>query len=117
MWMSRHSPTKRQLVTLEAVFPGHTLIRDTRSFDTASEIVKRFKESGADEIVVVAPLTVVRELVKRGLKPIHAEMEHIKCSDSEVETRIKNRCYRFIRFTRINSINVDSTPLTQEETK
>lgn len=104
VWMSQHTPTKRQRAALTAIFPSHLLIIDHRSFDGADDIVARFRKANADEMVVVAPLTVVRELVKRGIRPIYAEMRQLKCDHPEVEVRASGRCYKFLRFSRVTDV-------------
>jgi hypothetical protein len=111
VWLSQHTPTPRQLATLETIFPNYHLIIDARSFDGADTIVARFRSHGGDEMVLVAPMAVVREIVRRGIHPIYAEMRPTPCSSKSVEVRIKNRCYRFIRFHRVHGLHFDLEPL------
>ena len=120
VWMSQHVPTQRQLDELEHLFPHYTLCVDARSFDSADTIVARFRHEGGDEMVVVAPLAVVREIVRRGVHPIWAEMRAIPCTSKEVEVRIKRRCYRFVRFHRVKGLHfdlepIDAQPVVQKE--
>lgn len=111
VWMSRHKPTSTQLVELARLFGKHKLVRDRRSFSGADEIVARFKEYGGDEMVLVAPLSVAKEIVRRGIKPLWAKMQQIPCEDPYVEIRTKGRCYRFIRFERLAAIDIKLDPL------
>lgn len=120
MWMSRHNPTQRQLAELERLFPGHNLEVDINPFTGADDIALRvrrtLKASDRVELVVVAPLTVVRELVKRGLRPLQAVMEQIPCDDPAVEVRIghwakRDRCYKFLGFRRITNVRVETEPI------
>jgi hypothetical protein len=111
MWMSQHVPTKRQLTTLEALFPSYELIIDARAFDSADDIIARYRASSAEEIVVVAPLTVIRELVRRGIHPIWAEMRQIPCQSHDVEVRTKRRCYKFVRFKRVNGLEFKTSDI------
>ena len=113
VWMSRHTPTHRQRTTLEAIYPQHHLIIDNRAFDSADDIIARWRMASADEMVLVAPMTVIREIVKRGLHPLHAEMQQIPCSHPESEVRVKGRCYRFVGFRRIKAVNFELEPLSQ----
>lgn len=106
LWLSRHTPTVRQLAELERLYPGHNLKIDKRSFDSADDIVARYKSSGATDMVVVAPLSFVRELVRRGLHPLWAEMRQVTRGSPLAETTNNNRSYRFIKFHRIRSIEV-----------
>lgn len=108
IWFSRHLPTKRQRTELKALFGADVRIfKDRKPFDGADEIVARFKRSGADEMVVVAPLSVVKQLVDRGIHPIWARMQTCPRSHPQAEVRIKNRHYRFVKFSRINGISLD----------
>jgi hypothetical protein len=104
VWFSRHLPTRSQLQALAALYPHHRLLLDTNAFSDATDVVRRFEERGGDEMVVVAPLTVIRELVKRGLKPLRAQME--QCAPTDAEVHEGGRHYRFVRFTRITAIEV-----------
>lgn len=113
VWMSQHKPTPTQLVALEAIFPHHTLIIEPRPFDGADNIIARFHAVKADEMVVVAPLTVVRELVKRGLHPLYAEMKKVSCH-SKHEVKIKNRCFRFLRFQRVTDVKLELEDIIPE---
>ena len=106
LWLSRHTPTVRQLAELERLYPGHDLKIDKRSFDSADDIVTRYKDSGATDMVVVAPLSFVRELVRRGLHPLWAEMRQVTRGSPQAETSNNGRSYRFVKFNRIRSIEV-----------
>lgn len=104
VWMSRHHPTKRQRAVLGLLFPFHTLILDNRAFDSAETIITRFHEWHADEMVVVAPLTVVRELVRRGIFPLWAEMKQVAADNREAEVHYSGRHYKFVRFHRVRDV-------------
>lgn len=118
VWFSRHEPTSRQLAALLVLYGTKpTIIRDTAAFETASDIAARFYASGADEMVLVAPLSVVQALIKQGLHPLWAQMEQCPRHHPEREVTIasrhnKPRHYRFIKFWRINSIKLDLTEIT-----
>ena len=114
MWMSRHAPTKSQIVELNRLFPGHVLCVDPRPFSSADDIVARFRAEGADEMVVVAPLTVVRAIIRAGVRPILAEMQQVPCHEPGVEVRTagrKTRCYRFVRFQYCDNITLEMREL------
>lgn len=115
LWLSRHTPTPRQLAELERIYPGHILKIDRRSFDGADDIVERYHKSGATDMVVVAPLSFVRELVRRGLHPLWAEMRQVTRGSPLAESHNNGRSYKFIGFRRITAIKVDTiaaNPLT-----
>lgn len=116
-WVSRHSPLATQKEALERRFPGHTLIIDPKPFDGVDDILARYKSVGADEMVVVAPWTVIRQLTKRGLSPIIANMKQVK-SAKEAEVTMgspaKPRHYRFSHFERCDGFSLISHPLDGE---
>jgi hypothetical protein len=113
LWVSRHTPTPRQLAALESHFPSHKLITDARPFDGADDIIERYRTSGADEMVLVAPDAVIRAVIARGVHPIKAEMRSCAPSHPEADvTLAKNgRTYRFIRFGRITQLHYTLEPL------
>lgn len=117
VWMSQHVPLVRQLGELERLFPDHHLVIDARSFDSADDIIARFRAMGGHELVVVAPLDVKRAIIQRGIRPIWAEMEQVPCRSNRVEVRIgrrRPRCYRFKEFHRLRDITLSLEPLTPE---
>lgn len=120
VWMSQHSPVPSQIAALEKLFPHHELHHDIRSFSGADEIIKRFRDIKGDELVVVAPLSVVREIVKRGVRPLYAEMRPATCGTADAEVTItkgkRQRCYKFVRFSRVHKLEFDlRDPLNEKE--
>jgi len=76
LWLSRHKPLPLQEAWLIERFGVHTRIeQDPNPFSGADDIVQRFEEGEYDEMVVVAPLSVIAQLVQRGIKPLWAEMQ------------------------------------------
>lgn len=116
-WYSRHAPTSRQLASLRSLYGNDVSInQDTRAFDSADLIAERYRSSKADDLVVVAPLSVVQALVRRGVQPIWAEMECVASNHPNAEVRIKSRVgrvryYRFIQFWRVRDIKLDLAPV------
>lgn len=115
MWVSRHTPTQRQIDDLSRLFPGHEVVVDSNPFSSADDIVRRFNQTNSSEMVVVAPWTVMREIIRRGIRPIYAEMRQVPCDSPEAEvtitTRVSSRCYRFVRFLRCNGVSLDLSPI------
>lgn len=103
VWFSRHLPTPRQRSSLKSLFGKDVRVRvDKRPFDGADDVLARFHKSGATEMVIVAPYQVIRQLNKRGLRPIWAEMESVPSTHPEAEVHSKHGHYRFVGFKRIN---------------
>lgn len=118
VWMSRHSPTPSQLTELERLFPGYTLHIDPNPFSSAADIVARFKAAKGDEMLVVAPWTVIRELIKLGIRPIYAEMKAMPLDDPSVEVRLgtkRKRGYKFVRFHYCEDVALKLTPIPEPE--
>jgi len=105
-WMSRHAPLESQVKELRRLFGDDVIVeQDPQPFSSADDIVNRFRESGADELVIVAPLSVIAQVVQRGIKPLWAEMQQVD-NKSEAETEAAGRFYRFVRFRRIAGIEI-----------
>ncbi|SRR6266576_334207 len=111
MWMSQHTPTLRQKEELERLFPGHILLVDPRPFDGVDDILARYKLAQADEMVVVAPLTVMRALVRQGLHPIYAEMRSCSPKSPLAEVYVGQRAYHFVAFHRVDAVTLKLTKL------
>jgi len=105
-WMSRHEPLPSQITELKRLFGEGVIVeKDPQPFSSADDIVERFRRSGADELVIVAPLSVIAQVVQRGIKPLWAEMQQVE-DPSEAETEAAGRYYRFVRFRRIVGIEI-----------
>lgn len=121
IWFSRHQPTERQRTQLQSIFGQISLEHDTHAFDNAAEVVARFKASGADEMVIVAPDAVLRAIIRCGINPIHARMEQVTSRHPEREVTIRPRLgrprfYRHVRFERVKAAELTTEPLQQNAT-
>jgi hypothetical protein len=108
LWLSRHRPLPAQIAELERLF-GHVAVTiDPQPFSSAEEIVARFRAGGYDEMVVVAPLSVIARLTEMGIKPLWAEMKQISGPglDPSREVEANGRWYRFERFRRIAKVQI-----------
>jgi hypothetical protein len=116
MWCSKHKPLDSQLAELRRLFGGDVVVhRDADRFSDAQEILSRFHKSGATELVVVAPLSVLREICKLGTRPLWAEMQEVPVDSPLSELRTgKNghgvvraeRAYKFVRFRRLVGVEL-----------
>lgn len=112
VWMSKHHPVRSQTLELQRLFPGCAVLVDTRSYSGADEIVRRFHSWGGTEMVVVAPLHVINELVLRGIRPIKAVMQRVASTSPHAEVRVRafnnnERAYRFVKFQRYKHFNIE----------
>jgi hypothetical protein len=113
-WVSRHDPLPSQVTELRQLFgKDMELVVDHKSFSSAKEIVGRYIAANAQEMVLVAPLTVCRAILKLGVRPLWAEMREVRPAKSEVKgdgrrekiSRVE-RHYQFVRFLRLVGIEV-----------
>lgn len=113
-WVSRHEPLQSQIDELKRLFGNNMqLINDRRPFASAKEIVARYLQADANEMVLVAPLTVCRAILNYGVRPLWAEMKEVRQSKSEVRRDGRGekagrpeRYYQFVRFLRLVGIEV-----------
>lgn len=106
VWFSRHPALPRQIDELKRLFGEDTkILTDPDPFSTADNIVQRFKDAGGDEMVIVAPLSVIDALCKRGIRPLWADMEVVPKAQAEVVAQ--GRGYRFTRFRRVKRLALE----------
>ena len=113
LWMSRHQPLQAQIDELKRVLGDCEVVQDPNPFEDASDIIERFKGGGYDEIVIVAPLSVIAKLTEAGVRPLWAEMETIDEKDFNEYDSVKvgGRVYRFKEFKRIRRVQLEFEPL------
>ena len=113
-WVSRHDPLPTQVNELKRIYGSDmTLLVDHKSFASAKEIAGRYIKVNADDMVLVAPLTVCRAILNLGIRPLWAEMREVRGPKSEVRANGKReridrveRCYQFVRFLRLVGIEI-----------
>ena len=106
LWLSRHQPLSSQVEALCRHFEKIKMVQDAEPFSSAEEIVSRYRKGGYDEIVAVAPMSVISKLVDLGIKPLWAEMIQVN-SQAEAEVEANGRFYRFVRFRRIKALRFE----------
>lgn len=115
LWLSQHPPLSRQIAALEKFFGENVEIaRDVNPFANAEEIERRFRSGNYDDLMVVAPLSVIQRLCDLGITPLWGEMEEVK-NRVLAEVTVKNRHYRFVRFRRVESVVVNFDPAFDAE--
>lgn len=108
LWLSRHSPLDVQLAQLREKYGENVIVEQPRElvWKSAEDIIKIFKEGGYDDMVIVAPLTVIARICEYGIKPLWAEMQVVKDA-TEADTKCNGRLYKFIRFRRIKCVKLE----------
>ncbi len=105
LWVSQHRPLPVQLTALAEYLKAEVeVIQDAKPFSSAEEIVKRFNQADYNDMVVVAPMSVISRLIDLGIKPLWAEMRQVG-NQSESDVSAKGRHYRFVRWRRIIALN------------
>ena len=104
MWFSRHEPIQKQIDELNRLFGQVGVIIDPNPISSADDIIDRFKKSGADDLGVVAPLSVIQQLTKQEIFPLRAEMKPGKGKNYDIID--KRRKYIFDRFVRIKGVEI-----------
>lgn len=110
LWLSQHPPLPRQVKALQRKFGADVEIcQDINSFVNAEEIHRRYQSRGYDDLVVVAPYSVLDRLCKLGLRPWWAEMEQVY-NRQDAELSIKGRMYKFVCFRRVAGFELKFVP-------
>ena len=109
LWVSRHPVLSSQKEVLKTYFGDDMdLVIYPDPFDSARDIVEKYKSTNCDDMVVVAPYSVIHQLNEIGIKPIWAQMEEV--SGPEYDTIVGNRLLKFTGFYRAE-ISFKKTPL------
>lgn len=102
IWFSRHPAIPKQVGELKRLFGEIEVIQDPKPFANADDVIKRYKKMGGDEMVIVAPLSVIGAICKKGIKPLWAEMEQVPADQADVNAN--GRGYKFIKFRRVKRL-------------
>ncbi len=113
--MSRHEPHWRQMEALRKMFGEDTLVElEPRPFDNARAIARRYRDGKFDDIVVVAPLSVIQALCNEGLRMLWSESEE-ESEPSMVDFRGGGgQGLRFLRFRRIKRGSTTTDPARKD---
>ena len=105
LWMSRHPWLKSQEEALRRIFGEVILEQISTPFMSAEKVLEIYKQGGYDEMVIVAPLSVIAKITEMGIRPLWAEMEIVPKEEAEVEAA--GKYYRFQRFRRIKEVKME----------
>jgi hypothetical protein len=105
-WFGPAPATPRQEAELRRLF-GDTCVTDFRGqLRNAAYAVADFRVSGADDLVVIAPLAVLDHLLHEGLRPLWAEAAECAASHPEREWAVKGKHFRFVGFRRLAGVEL-----------
>lgn len=117
LWLNRHRPKQNQIQALRDYFGDIEVIEKVIGLDTnpvvgIDQIQEVMRETNADEIVAVVPVTHLAELTHRGIYPIRAIMKRDPLEERNHLDEIEFE-YIFEGFERILEANVRTQPLTK----
>ena len=111
LWMSRHEPLPSQLAELARLFGADVCVeQDPAPFAGAEAIVRRYREGGYDDLVVVAPLSVLAKIVDQGIRPLWSEMALVSRGEAELSVPRRDgrtHYYRFDCFRRVKALRLE----------
>jgi hypothetical protein len=91
---------------LQRIFGDVTITVDDKPLSSAEDVIQRME--GYDEVVMVAPLSIISKVVEYGVRPLFADMQRIdRIEDKGRDTEVGGRCYRFNGFKRIVGLKVE----------
>lgn len=103
LWVSRHKPLASQVQELRRIFGDDCfIILSPQEYASVKTVLNRFSRHQADEMVLVAPITVYQEVLAKGIKPLWAHMRR---------TGGDNSHYEFVGFTRVHNIKIEMEKL------
>lgn len=116
-WLSRHAPLPIQRDALANIYGQVDIVQITDTWRGADDLIAAVRDY--DDVVIVAPLSLIAEVVRRGLRPIRACMELMPSGtdyDGYRDVIEHGRHYRFAKFERIIAIDVRTEPLAPADT-
>jgi len=116
LWVSKHTPLPKQVEELKRIFGDIQLSQYAGFVKDVNHLMELVKVFNADEVVVVLPLTILYNLIKKtGLKPIIAEMEEVSGEQYDYIDEGSGRKYKFKGFARLMDIIFVKEPLGDEK--
>jgi hypothetical protein len=105
LYLTRHEWTPSEWLALQEKFGIQSVIEsDQRAFNDAKEIKKRLEQGNFDELVIVAPLSVIQELSREKINLYHSEMV-VENDPNKVEYHgARGQGYRFERLRKIKGV-------------
>jgi hypothetical protein len=104
LWVSQHQMQGVQMGALRRMFGNDVIFKsDVRPFGNAEDIVARVRQENCDDVIVVAPLSVLSRLVELGLRPLWAEARLCQPGENS-DWEVKSRKYRFVEFKRVRKL-------------
>lgn len=103
LWYSRHKMLEFQRPILQKIFGDDMVLIQRTGTDvymSAEKIVEMVRREKFDEIIMVAPFSVMAKVIELGINPIKADVVEVK-DEKEKTFTFNNRHYKFIKFVRV----------------
>ena len=112
LFISRHYLLPVQIAVLQRKFPHAEIIHHTTGVRDVNHVQELIEQHRADEIIVILPLSIIKELCKRGIYPLYPKMQRLHhgepcwgtCNDLnpytdyvDTKTGIHHRFVKFVR--------------------
>ena len=81
------------------------VIEQTGWLGNAEQIVEAYNKGGFDDVIIVAPLSVISRVIELGVHPLWSEA--VICSREQKDWETNGRFYRFARFRRIRRLALE----------
>lgn len=107
LWVSRHEPLREQVEELEQAFGKVEITRYCDIVYNVAQLMEVYDDGEYDEMVVVLPVQLIRQLVMVGVKPLKPVLHREVIGFGEVRLRHHH-------FERILYIDYVSEPLIGE---
>ena len=108
LWMSRHKPHPRQIGVLHDMYGADAIIdQEPRPFDDARWIAQRFRDGNYDEMVIVAPLSVIQILCNEKIPMLWSEAIQEDDPDKIEFLGARGQGFRFVCFRRIKRVALE----------
>ena len=107
LWVSRHEPLREQVEELQQVFGDVEITRYCDIVYSGAQLVQVFDDGEYDEMVVVLPVELIRQLIIVGIQPLKPVLHREVIRFGEVRLRHHH-------FERIIYIDYVSEPLMGE---
>lgn len=108
-------PLPSQVTALQTLFPSSELTINSEPCKDADDIAMQYELLGGDVLVVVASLTILSFLLRKGYRPICPRMERLKVGDPRMERMIGDIPYRFNRFREAVKVNIEYAEVDPQE--
>lgn len=106
LWLSRHSPLREQVSGLQRLYGNDVVVAvdNNLAYSPALTIKAVYEKEGYDDMVIVAPLSVIARITELGIHPLWADMQQVK--SGQYDLCYNGRKMRFGGFKRIKNVEI-----------